>query len=134
MVSAKDPKLHLIVDGVPLAPRSVIDQIYTFRLRPGARRVTIASRSVVPVNVGGADPRSLGVPLHRLVLKGSGAPIEIGPDHSGLTHGFHANEGTHRWTNGRAVLPPELLARFAGEVTIEVHIGKIELEYPAEPS
>jgi hypothetical protein len=101
-----------------------------FSIPPGASRVTIASRSVVPLDLGGADPRRLGVPLHRIILKGAFPTVEIGPHHPGLTDGFHQDEGMHRWTNGRGVLPAEILARSAGEFTVEVHIGTIELDYP----
>jgi hypothetical protein len=132
MAGTKDPDLHLIVYGVPRRGQSVLGGIYTFRVPSGAGRVIIASRSVVPLDTGGADPRRLGVPVHRIVLRGGvGTAVEIGPDHPGLTDGFHDNEGTHRWTNGRAAIPPELLTLSGGEVTIEVHIGTIELEYRA---
>jgi len=68
--------------------------------------------------------------VHRIILKGDGPAIEIGPDHPGLTNGFHQDEGTHRWTNGRGVIPPDVLPGSVGELTIEVHIGTIELDYP----
>jgi hypothetical protein len=92
MASTKDPDLHLIVDGVPRRAQSAAvtsgGGVYTFRIPPGARRVTIASRSVVPREVLGEalpDPRRLGVPVHRIVLKGAGAPVEVGQDHPGLS-------------------------------------------------
>ena len=69
--------------------------------------------------------------MHRIVVKGAGAPVEIGPDHPGLTNGFHQDEGTHRWTTGRGIIPPDVLPGSAGELTIEVHIGTIDLDYPA---
>ena len=131
MATTKDPDVHLIVDGVPRRAQSAGSGVYTFRIPTGARRVTIASRSVVPLDIGGADPRRLGVPVHRIVFNGAGAPVEIGPNHTGLTDGFHQDEGTHRWTNGRGVIPPDMLPGSAGELTIEVHIGTIELDYPA---
>ena len=133
MAGSNDPKLHLIVDGVPFPPR-MVGRVYTFKIPSGARRVIIASRSVVPRDADGTDPRRLGVPLHRIVLKGVGPPpIDIWPDYRGLTEGFHDDEGSHRWTNGRAVLPSELLARLTGEVSIEVHIGTIKLKYQRKP-
>jgi hypothetical protein len=52
MLTANDPQLHLIVDGVPFQPQSVIGQVYTFKI-PARAQVTIASRSVVPREVLG---------------------------------------------------------------------------------
>jgi len=130
MTGTRDPDLHLIVDGTPRRAESVHGGVYSFSVPSGARRVIIASRSVVPVDVGGADVRRLGVPVHRLVIRGDGSPAEIGPDHASLNDGFNDDEGTHRWTDGWAAVPPELLTRFSGEVTIELHIGTINLEYP----
>jgi hypothetical protein len=51
-----------------------------------------------------------------------------------LTTGFYRDEGTHRWTDGCALLPGALLAGFATDVTIDVEIGKIDLSYPIETS
>lgn len=129
-MTTRDPDVHLIVDGVTKPAQSVAGGVYTFRIPPGARRITIASRSVIPLDMGGADPRRLGVPVHRIIVKGGGAPVEIGPDHPHLTDGFHQDEDTHRWTNGLGVIPPEMLPGSAGELTIEVHVGAIELDYP----
>jgi len=50
-----------------------------------------------------------------------------------LTGGFHADEGSHRWTDGRAVIPAGLLANFAEGLSLEVQIGQPELHYPVEP-
>jgi len=135
MASTRDPDLHLVVDGVPRRAQSVAGGVYTFRIAPGARRITIASRSVVPREVLGdalPDLRCLGVPVHRITLKGDGAPVEIGHDHPGLTNGFHQDEGTHRWTDGRGVIPPDVVPCSVGELTLEVHVGTIELDYPVQ--
>ena len=136
MAGTKDPGVHLIIDGVHTRAQSAARGVYTFAVPSGARQVIIASRSIVPREVFGnalPDPRRLGVPVHRIVLKGRmGPPLEIEPNHPGLTDGFHKDEGTHRWTNGRGALPPQLVAQLVGDSTIEVHIGTIELEYPAD--
>jgi hypothetical protein len=131
MTLTTDPDLHLVIDGVPRRAQWVDSGVYTFSVASVARWVIIASRSVVPLDIGGADARRLGVPVHRVVLRGGGDQLQISPQHLGLTDGFNDDEGTHRWTNGWATLPSKLLARFSGEVTIELHIGTIELEYPA---
>ena len=136
MAGTKDPGVHLIVDGALIRAQSAARGVYTFAVPSGTRQVIIASRSVVPRDVLGdalPDPRRLGVPVHRIVLKGRmGPPLEIEPNHPGLTDGFHKDEGTHRWTNCRGALPPQLLAQLVGDSTIEVHIGTIEWEYPAD--
>jgi hypothetical protein len=131
MTLTTDPDLHLVIDNVPRRAQWVDSGVYTFSVPSVARRVIIASRSVVPVDIGGADVRRLGVPVHRVVLRGGDELLQISPQHPGLIDGFNDDEGTHRWTNGWAALPSELLAHFSGEVTIELHIGTIELEYPA---
>jgi hypothetical protein len=129
-----DPELHLIIDGTAVQPRSAGDLVYSFAVPAGARRVTIASRSVVPAEAGGGslDPRRLGVPLQRLTLKATGALIEIGPDYLALRDGFHEDEGSHRWTDGSAVIPTKLLACLSGKISLDVQIGAIDLEYPEE--
>jgi hypothetical protein len=76
------------------------------------------------------DPRHLGVPVHRIVLKGAGAPVEIGPDHPGLTDGFHQDEGTHRWTNGRALFRWSCCRPRGAISRSRCASATIELDYP----
>jgi hypothetical protein len=96
MAGTKDPDVHLIVDGVLTQAQSTARGVYAFQVPSGARQVIIASRSVVPREIHGdalPDPRRLGVPVHRIVLKGRmGPPIEIGPNHPGLTELDPENE------------------------------------------
>lgn len=130
----RDPDLHLIVDGCPLQPYSVADGAYRFVVPAGARGITIRSRTAIPAETepNCADLRPLGVPLRRLMLRGDGMNLEITSDCPALHDGFHTNEGSHRWTNGRGKLPPELLACFEADVAIEVWIGITDLHYPID--
>jgi hypothetical protein len=82
------------------------------------------------VEAGSPDRRRLGVALKGIVLRGAGLCTEIGHGHSSLRQGFHDDEGGHRWTDGVARLPDELLSPFAGEVTLEVQLIKPGLRYP----
>jgi hypothetical protein len=81
-----------------------------------------------------ADRRALGVAVERIVLSAGARQIEIGPDSVALREGFHANEGSHRWTDGDARLSPEVLAGFDGAISLELHLSENELCYPTEAS
>ncbi len=64
------------------------------------------------------------------MLREAGLHTAIGHGHSSLREGFHDDESGHRWTDGMARLPDELLRPFAGDVTVEVHLIKPSLRYP----
>ncbi len=129
-----DPDLHLIVDGTLVRAQSIADQRARFTLPASVHEVTIASRSVVPIETEACslDERRLGVPVERIILRGAGRYVEIGLDSGALYDGFHDDEGTHRWTDGCAALPAELFAGFADGFAIEVQIGASELRYPTD--
>ena len=55
--------------------------------------------------------------------------IVVGCRDASLVDGFHASEGTHRWTDGDARVPAKFLACFDKDVTIEVHVQNHELSY-----
>jgi hypothetical protein len=50
-----------------------------------------------------------------------------------LREGLHEDEGAHRWTDGLARLPEELLRPFDGAVTLEVQLITTELRYRLDP-
>jgi hypothetical protein len=129
---SRDPNLHLIVNGTRIKSVEIVDGLHRFSVKNGTPEIVIASRSVVPKDSdpNSQDPRRLGVPLHSLALSGPGVRIEIGPHCPALAEGFHEDEGTHRWTDGRAVIPREFLACLPGEVSIELLIGPTDLPYP----
>ncbi len=130
-----DPDLHLIVDGEIVRPDRVGACVYRFIIPAGTGALAIASRSAVPAEMDAAsqDRRRLGVGVERIVLGGAGLRIEIGPNCPALREGFHHDEGAHRWTDGMARLPDELLRPFAGAVTLEVQLITTELRYRLEP-
>jgi hypothetical protein len=131
---SSDPDLHLRADGSMLPPRAISGCVYRFAIPAGARNVAIASRSAVPAETGArsSDRRSLGVAVERIVLSAGARHVEIGPDCVALGEGFHANEGSHRWTDGDGRLSPEVLAGFAGPISLELHLSETELSYPTE--
>jgi hypothetical protein len=116
-----DPDLHLIVDGKRVEVCGQIDQAWMFRLPGRPDSVHIASREVVPAELGLArDPRSLGVALRGVMVR-QGTRFElIEAGDARLVDGFHEYEARddHRWTDGAATLPAELFAPFQGPVEI----------------
>ena len=130
-----DPDLHLIADGEIVRPQSVTGRAWHFAIPTGARALAIASRSAVPADAmaASADKRMLGVVIDRIVLSGPGLRLEIGHDCPALGEGFHADEASHRWSDGHGTLPPQFLACFAGSLSIEVHTGATGLRYPLDP-
>jgi hypothetical protein len=76
------------------------------------------------------DIRPLGVPVERVVLSDANLSIEAWHGHEALCDGFHDDETTHRWTDGRARLPEAWLRPFSGDVTVELHLFPSELRYP----
>jgi hypothetical protein len=131
---SRDPDLHLIVDGTELRSETEEAGVHRFAVPAGACDIVIASRSVVPTETeaDSLDPRWLGVPLQSVVLSGNGLRIEISQDCAALIDGFHTDEGSHRWTDGRAAIPAGLLANFAEGLSLEVQLGQLELHYPVE--
>jgi hypothetical protein len=127
--------LHLVANGAAVPPRGVAGRVWKFALPGDARTITVASRRAVPAETeaASADQRVLGVAVERITLSGGGLRVEIGPDCPALGDGFHQDEGSHRWTDGRGVLPAALLAPFAGEVAVEVRLAETELRYPLAP-
>ena len=79
--------------------------------------VTIQSRSAIPgqLNPDPRDQRRLGVKIATLTTE-VGAKIPL--DHPLLTEGWHAMEPDGRWTNGRAIIPAELVQ--GGAITIDL--------------
>jgi Hint domain len=126
-----DPDLRLLVDGVEVSAERVIDRRYRFRLQRQPIDVRIVSRTSVPAEVEklSTDARRLGVSLVRLILGGRNGIRNVRHDHPSLTVGFHAAEATHRWTDGSARIPSELLADFPDGVTIEVWLRGRSMAY-----
>jgi hypothetical protein len=112
-----DPNLQLIVDGEPVTGTATDDLVKVFRLGHRPKRVILASREVVPAEIGFArDPRSLGVALRRLEVRSGADFMIMEADDPRLEDGFHYYEAENRlrWTDGYATLPVELFAGFDG--------------------
>jgi len=126
-----DPDLRLIVDGRAVRPSSVIGCRYRFDIPAGNRAVWLASRSTVPAEADAAsrDNRQLGVAVERIVLHDADLSIEAWHSHPKLCEGFHDDEASHRWSDGRARVPDALLRPFAGAFVLDVHLASSELGY-----
>ena len=129
-----DPELRLIVDGEIVRPQSAADDVYRFMIPAGAGAVWLASRSAIPAenDPSSRDGRRLGVCISRLVLYDRNLRIEAEHGHDAFWEGFHADEGSHRWSDGMGRLPAALLRPFAGAVTLEVHLILDQLRYPLD--
>jgi hypothetical protein len=130
-----DPDLHLVVDGETVRANSIANRrIYAFAIPTNPRAVAIVSRSAVPAETKpmSQDGRRLGVAVERIILSGHGFCVEFGPDSPALRDGFHQSEPGHRWTDGHAMLPVQLLRRFPDALCIELHIADSGLRYPME--
>ena len=104
--------LHLVVDGIILAAATA-DLAVRFVVPADAKDVWLVSRTSVPAHISSSsDHRALGVDVRALTIDdGFGAPRAVSLDDSLLCVGFHPLEdGTHRWTAGRARLPATLWA------------------------
>lgn len=127
-----DPDVHLVVNGQRVNATTVDRNIYRFELPSVPASLLIGSRSVTPadLNPQARDTRQLGVSLARVVLRSKGAQLEIGHDHSLLAEGFHADEASHRWTNGAGIIAAQLLGALAGPVQVELHLAALTTRYP----
>jgi hypothetical protein len=118
-----DPDLHLIVDGKRVDAVETTDavpsggSVRVFRLQQAPRSIHLASREVVPAELGIArDPRPLGVALRRMAVRqGTRFEVLLASD-ARLADGFHEYEaaGDLRWTDGYATLPVAPFAQFNG--------------------
>jgi hypothetical protein len=116
-----EPDLHLLVDGRRLDAMHRDDGTYVFSLCAPPDDVRIASRSVVPQELGLArDARSLGVALRKIIVR-QGTKFRIAKANDArLACGFHYFEEANDfvWTDGDASSPAELLAGFSGALEI----------------
>jgi hypothetical protein len=105
--------------------------VYRFSLASVPRQLVLASRSAVPAEMtsGSADRRPLGVRVKKIALRSASLAVEIGFNDACLADGFHKAEPRHRWTDGNAQIPPNLLACLSGPLTVEVQLGGLGLQY-----
>jgi hypothetical protein len=76
------------------------------------------------------DERRLGVGVRRIFIEGPGFTVILSPDWPGYGPGFHASEGTLRWTDGEGRLPLDLLAQASGPVRLSIDAYEMQ-DYPA---
>jgi hypothetical protein len=127
-----DPGLHLIADGVAIEPLASEDGVYHFALERLPGEIWLASRCTVPAETDttATDRRRLGVSVRRITVRDSETTVDVLPVSAQLCDGFHESEGGHRWTDGMARLPRQLLDAFDASLTIDVAILQPELRYP----
>ena len=121
-----DPDLHLLVDGVRVDATEQEGPVRVFRLTGRPQKVCIASREVIPAELGLArDARSLGVALRRIVVRKGTKFVVLKASDATLADGFHPYEPADdlRWTDGRATLPAEPFAGFKGAVEVVLHLA-----------
>ncbi len=108
-----DPELRLRIDGQIIRP-DVAGNLARFVIPASAQEVWLISRSFVPRDVMATlDTRSLGVQLMRVTVDdGIAIQRSTSADDPRFTEGFFGAEtnddGTFRWTDGRARLPSDL--------------------------
>lgn len=123
-----DSDLHLLVDGTRLdaGVRTGDFHIFNFPEAPG--EVRVVSRAAAPQELGLArDPRCLGVALRRIVVRQNTRFHKFDASDKRLEEGFHAFEVDNgfRWTDGDALLPPEMFDGLSGPIEVVLHIGAI---------
>ena len=131
LATTEDDNLHLRVDGIAIRPESCVGDSVRFSVPAGARQVRLVSRSVVLADLDPAsgDHRRLGICLSGMSVADSNVPL----DHAGFTTGFHAAEGTHRWTQGDALLPENLTAAMPGGFVLDLKLVRTGLRYATPP-
>jgi autotransporter-associated beta strand protein len=130
-----DPAPCLFVDGERISPFERRSLVYRFIVPAGSSAVWLASRSAVPAESDptSRDVRRLGLPVERILFWDGNRMMEAGHDNPALCEGFHADEATHRWTDGFARLPEILIRSFAGAVGVEIQLVSSDLGYRIVP-
>ena len=126
-----DPDLHVIAGNRIIRPTVVIGRSYRFLIPNDNGELYLASRSMVPADITPADRdvRRLGVPVERIVLCDATLSIEKQHGDPALGDGFHKDEASCRWTDGRGQLPREWAQTFGGAFTLEIHLASSDLPY-----
>jgi len=126
-----DPDLHVIAGSGIIRPAAVSGRTYRFLIPDRNVELYLASRSTVPADVvpGDRDVRRLGVPIERIVLCDAVQSIEKQHGDPALHDGFHNDEASFRWTDGRGRLPSAWAQTFAGAFTLEVYLAPSGLPY-----
>jgi hypothetical protein len=128
----RDDDLRLLVDGIVVGPSARLGATVSFEVPEAAREVRIVSRSVIPAEIDPAthDHRRLGVCIKRIALRNAFCSVEMDVDYRGLDRGFHPPEEDHRWTNGDAAIPGDVVATMVGTFSLEIALVQADLSYP----
>ena len=117
------PDLRLLLDdGSELAACWHDAQRHMFHIPRDVRPVGLLSRAAIPAEIVGPfvdDRRTLGVAVDKLVLWNGLQDVVVPTGGPGL-RGWHAAEGTHRWTDGQAELD---LPEAGPEAFLDVHLA-----------
>ena len=117
------PNLRLLLeDGRELAACWHDAQRHMFHIPRDVRPVGLLSRAAIPAEIVGPfvdDRRTLGVAVDKLVLWNGLQDVVVPTGGPGL-RGWHAAEGTHRWTDGQAELD---LPEAGPEAFLDVHLA-----------
>lgn len=127
-----DAALHLRADGEVVWPAARDGERHRFRLMGPVHDLRLCSRHDIPrlARRHEEDDRRLGVGVRRIFVEGPGFTLILTPDWPGYGAGFHASEGTLRWTDGEGHLALEVLAQAKGPVRISVDAYEM-VDYPA---
>ena len=131
-----DPMLS--VGGRTFRPVRRDKAVVTFVLAGVDGEIRLLSRSMIPAELpGGVDQRRLGLCVRRIVLRNAAMALEISPESGQLRDGFHpAPDGVQIepcWTDGFALLPPDLVALMGADFEVEVHLAPTSLRYIDAP-
>ena len=119
-----DPDLHLVADGAVLLQSRGDGEVIRFTVPEGARQIWIQSRSAPACDPTQVDIRRLGVAIANIELHdAAGNHQVIGPADEALSLGFHADEGTHRWTDGKGRIPLAAVAAMRGCFTVSLRLA-----------
>ncbi|MEI7709921.1 MAG: Hint domain-containing protein [Rhodospirillales bacterium] len=122
----EEPDIHLLVDGVRMDGTCFDDGRRQFEIVGNSSEIRIVSRAGAPAEFGlSRDPRVLGIAIRALRCWQGPKLRVIGANDAALRDGFHAYEAEHgfRWTNGDALVPPELAAGVAGVWQLDIVVA-----------
>jgi hypothetical protein len=104
--------IHLIVNGKIVRPLATQDNTVSFMVPANARSIRLVSRATRPSALTPwlDDPRTLGVAIRSVTLRGQTGESVLNADHPALREGWNTAEHTGhgdfwRWSTGNAALP-----------------------------
>jgi hypothetical protein len=127
-----DCRLRALTDQGAL-PITVIDSMtYRIELSHPDTNVVLLSNAMVPAELDAAsrDRRRLGLDIASLEIETIDGNRAIPLDEPSLRAGWHMGEATHRWTNGEAMVPAQLLE---GGTALIIRLSAVAT-YVADPA